>query len=95
MLTVVHVAESSNENDTAGGSLLDEIVREGTRATLALRCGPRSRRMSNSSSIGSTRTAAGWWCATGLVVRNGYHDERAVLTAAGARRGAAGQRPQC
>ena len=35
MLTVVHDQESSNENATAGGSLLDEIVRDGARAMLA------------------------------------------------------------
>src|ERR1700731_5453638 len=35
MLTVVHDRESSNENGTAGGSLLDEIVRDGARQMLA------------------------------------------------------------
>ena len=34
MLKVVHETEGSNEN-AAGGSLLDEIVRDGARAMLA------------------------------------------------------------
>ncbi len=43
MLKVVHDAEASNENatDAAGGSLLDEIVRDGARQMLAGRCRPR------------------------------------------------------
>ena len=35
MLTVVHDADASNENGTAVGSLLDEIVRDGARKMLA------------------------------------------------------------
>jgi putative transposase len=35
MLKVVHGADASNENATGGGSLLDEIVRDGARAMLA------------------------------------------------------------
>ena len=35
MLKVVHDADAPNENGTAGGSLLDEIVRDGARAMLA------------------------------------------------------------
>ena len=35
MLKVVHDADASNENGTSGGSLLDEIVRDGARAMLA------------------------------------------------------------
>jgi hypothetical protein len=35
MLKVVHDAVGSNENGTAGGSLLDEIVRDGARAMFA------------------------------------------------------------
>jgi hypothetical protein len=52
MLKVARDAEASNENTAgaAGGSLLDEVVRDGAR----------------------------------LVVRNGYHAEREVITAAGA-----------
>ena len=35
MLKVVHDADASNENSAAGGSLLDEIVRDGARQMLA------------------------------------------------------------
>jgi hypothetical protein len=35
MLKVVHDAVGSNENGATGGSLLDEIVRDGARVTLA------------------------------------------------------------
>ena len=35
MLKVVHDTDAPNENGTAGGSLLDEIVRDGARAMLA------------------------------------------------------------
>ena len=35
MLTVVHDAESSNDNAGASRSLLDEIVRDGARQMLA------------------------------------------------------------
>lgn len=35
MLKVVHDAEASNETGTAGGSLLDQIVRDGARAMRA------------------------------------------------------------
>ena len=35
MLKVVHDADASNHNSAAGGSLLDEIVRDGARAMLA------------------------------------------------------------
>ena len=35
MLKVVHDADASNDNGAAGGSLLDEIVRDGARAMLA------------------------------------------------------------
>ena len=35
MLKVVHDADASNENSAAGGSVLDEIVRDGARAMLA------------------------------------------------------------
>ena len=35
MLKVVHAAYGSKENGAVGGSLLDEIVRDGARAMLA------------------------------------------------------------
>src|SRR6202165_2968526 len=78
MLTVVHEQESSNENRTAGGSLLDEIVRDGARQMLA----PALQ-----AEVAAYIDAfAGQVDENGhrLVVRNGYHHQRDVLTAAGA-----------
>ncbi len=78
MLTVIHDTESSNDNAGAGRSLLDEIVRSGARQMLAA----------------ALRAEAGAYVeqfvdqvdehGRRLVVRNGYHRERDVLTAAGA-----------
>ena len=78
MLTVVHDADASNANGTAGGSLLDEIVRDGARAMLAAAL---------AAEVAAYIDAyAGEVDQDGyrLVVRNGYHGEREVLTAAGA-----------
>jgi putative transposase len=78
MLTVVHDADASNENGRAGGSLLDEIVRDGARAMLAAAL---------AAEVAAYIDAyAGEVDQDGyrLVVRNGYHGEREVLTAAGA-----------
>ncbi len=78
MLTVVHDQESSNENATAGGSLLDEIVRDGARAMLAAALQAEIAAYINAH--------AGQVDENGyrLVVRNGYHQPREVATAAGA-----------
>jgi putative transposase len=79
MLTVVHDAESANEDDGgAGRSLLDEIVRDGARqmlaAALRAEVGAYVEQFADQLDENGRR----------LVVRNGYHDEREVLTAAGA-----------
>ena len=79
MLTVVHDAESANDNDGgAGGSVLDEIVRDGARQMLeaALRAEVAAyiERFADQLDANGHR----------LVVRNGYHGAREVLTAAGA-----------
>ena len=78
MLKVVHDAVASNENGTAGGSLLDEIVRDGARAMLAA-----ALRVEVAAYIDAH---VGEVDENGyrLVVRNGYHGKREVLTAAGA-----------
>jgi putative transposase len=78
MLKVVHDAVVSNENGTTGGSLLDEIVRDGARAMLAAAL--------QAEVAAYIDAHVGEVDATGhrLVVRNGYHGEREVLTAAGA-----------
>ncbi|MPZ60230.1 MAG: IS256 family transposase [Propionibacteriales bacterium] len=77
MLKVVHDAEASNAN-TAGASLLDEIVRDGARAMLAAAL--------QAEVAGYVDAYADQVDAEGrrLVVRNGYHAEREVTTAAGA-----------
>jgi putative transposase len=62
----------------AGGSLLDEIVRDGARAMLAAAL--------QAEVAAYIDAHAGEVDENGyrLVVRNGYHSEREVLTAAGA-----------
>ena len=78
MLTVVHDSGSSNEDADASRSLLDEIVRDGARqmlaAALAAEVAVYVEQFSDQLDEHGRR----------LVVRNGYHHEREVLTAAGA-----------
>ncbi len=78
MLTVVHDSESSNEDGGAGRSLLDEIVRDGARQMLAaaLRAEVAAYIDDHAGEVDENGHR--------LVVRNGYHPERQVLTAAGA-----------
>src|SRR5271163_2563710 len=85
MLTVVHNAEEANDNNSDGGgrSLLDEIVRDGARQMLAAALAAEVAAYIDAH--------AGAVDENGhrLVVRNGYHHQREVLTAAGAVRVAA------
>jgi putative transposase len=80
MLTVVHDADRSNDpdGDLAGRSLLDEIVRDGARQMLAaaLQAEVAAYIDAHCHLVDDDGRR--------LVVRNGYHDERDVLTAAGA-----------
>ena len=78
MLKVVHDVDVSNENGAAGGSLLDEIVRDGARAMLAaaLQAEVAAYIDAHADAVDENGYR--------LVVRNGYHGEREVLTAAGA-----------
>jgi putative transposase len=78
MLTVVHDADEANDNEASRRSLLDEVVRDGARQMLAA-----ALRAEVAAYID---THAGEVDENGhrLVVRNGYHHEREVLTAAGA-----------
>ncbi|KQH78927.1 transposase, partial [Mycobacterium gordonae] len=78
MLTVVHGSESSNEDAGAVRSLLDEIVRDGARQMLAaaLRAEVAAYIDAHAGEVDENGHR--------LVVRNGYHHEREVLTAAGA-----------
>ena len=73
MLTVVHDADSSNEDAGSSRSLLDEIVRDGARQMLAA-----ALRAEVAAYI---EAHAGELDENGhrLVVRNGYHREREVL----------------
>ncbi len=79
MLKVVHDADTSNEKGiTASASLLDEIVRDGARqmlaAALQAEVAAYVERFADQVDEHGHR----------LVVRNGYHHQRDVLTAAGA-----------
>ena len=79
MLKVVQDAEASNEN-TASSSLLDEIVRDGARQMLATAL--------QAEVIAYVEAFADEVDEHGrrLVVCNGYHAEREVVTAATPRR---------
>ncbi len=75
----VHDADEANANDGGGGrSLLDEIVRDGARQMLAAAL--------QAEVAAYIDAHAGEVDESGrrLVVRNGSHREREVLTAAGA-----------
>jgi transposase-like protein len=80
MLKVVHEADWSNDEtgDSAVRSLLDEIVRGGARqmlaAALQAEVAAYIEQFTDQVDLNGHR----------LVVRNGYHDERIVLTAGGA-----------
>jgi putative transposase len=78
MLKVVQDAVVSNENRPVGGSLLDEIVRDGAKAMLAAAL--------QAEVAAYIEAHAGEVDEHGrrLVVRNGSHSEREVTTAAGA-----------
>jgi transposase-like protein len=75
MLKVVHDADASNE--AAGGSLLDEIVRDGARQmlTAALQAEVAAYVEAFAEELDERGRR--------LVVRNGHHDPREVTTAAG------------
>ena len=76
MLKVVHDVEASNE--PAGGSLLDEIVRDGARQMLAV-----ALEAEVAAYVGQFKDELDEH-GRRLVVRNGFHAEREVTTAAGA-----------
>ena len=75
MLKVVHNAEESNE--PGGASLLDGLVRDAARQMLAVAL--RAEVAAYIDSAADQLDDAG----RRLVVRNGHHNEREVLTAAG------------
>ncbi len=78
MLTVVHDAQDANDNGSAAGrSLLDEIVRDGARQMLAAAL--QAEVAAYVAQFADQLDEKG----RRLVVRNGYHQSREVLTAAG------------
>jgi transposase-like protein len=77
VLTVVQDG-SSGEDPAASGPLIDEIVREGARRMLAEAL--RAEVDAYIAAFAGERDESG----RRLVVRNGYHEPREVLTAAGA-----------
>src|SRR4051794_24198081 len=78
MLTVVHDPDETNGNEASRRSLLDEIVRDGARQMLAaaLRAEVAAYIDAHAHEVDDDGHR--------LVVRNGYHQARDVLTAAGA-----------
>ena len=76
MLKVVHETQGSNEN-TAGGSLLDEIVRDRARAMLAAAL--QAEVAAYVEAYAEEVDEAGHR----LVVRNGHYQAREVTTVAG------------
>ena len=89
MLTVVHENDQSSDGKTATGrSLLDEIVRDGARKIRAAALQAEVTAYIDQFTDHLDETGHG------KVVRNGYHTERDVLTAAGSgqRESSPGQR---
>ena len=78
MLTVVHDAAEANDTTPAQRSLLDEIVRDGARQMLAAAL--QAEVAAYVAQFADQLDDDGHR----LVVRNGYHRPREVLTAAGA-----------
>ena len=79
MLKVVH-EENESRDDSAGcgGSLLDQVVRDGARQLLAVAL--QAEVAAYIEAHAHERDEAG----LRLVVRNGFHEQREVTTAAGA-----------
>ena len=78
MLTVVNTNEGSNPADDQSRSILDEIVRDGARQMLAAAL--RAEVAAYIDQFADQVDENGHR----LVVRNGYHNAREVMTAAGA-----------
>src|SRR5680860_1316999 len=78
MLKVVHEESQANDSDASGGSLLDEIVRDGARHMLAaaLTAEVAAYVEAHADQVDEAGHR--------LVVRNGHHQAREVTTAAGA-----------
>ena len=64
MLKVVHDADVSNQNGAAGGSLLDEIVRDGARAMLAAALAAEVAAYIDAHADAVDEAGYRWWSAT-------------------------------
>jgi transposase-like protein len=78
MLTVVPGSDSDDEGSAAGSSLIDQLVREGARRMLAEAL--QAEVDAYIAQFAGERDE----CGHRLVVRNGHHQPREVLTSAGA-----------
>ena len=78
MLTVVNAPDGSNQSNDDHRSILDEIVRDGARQMLA------AALQAEVAAYVDQFTDQVDEHGRRLVVRNGYHNEREVMTAAGA-----------
>ena len=78
MLTVVNAPDGSNQSNDDHRSILDEIVRDGARQMLAAALQAEVAAYVDQSTDQVDEHGRR------LVVRNGYHNEREVMTAAGA-----------
>jgi len=78
MLTVVHDVDESNDHTGSDRSLLDEIARDGARQMLA------AALVAEVAAYIDAHSHLVDEDGHRLVVRNGHHEERTVLTAAGA-----------
>ena len=79
MLTVVHDADSSHEEMAASRLLLDEIVRDGARQMLQA-----ALKAEVAAYVEQFADQVDEMNGHRLVVRNGHHRQRQVMTAAGA-----------
>ena len=61
---MLKVVDDPAEPNSAGGSLLDEIVRDGARQMLAAALQAEVAAFVEATVVRSTIRVAGWWCAT-------------------------------
>jgi putative transposase len=73
MLTVVHDAESANDNDrSAGRSVLDEIVRDGARQMLEAALKAEVAAYIEGFADQLDGNGHRWWCAMGITPGGRY-----------------------
>jgi hypothetical protein len=69
MLKVVHDENEANNTPRRGGSLLDEIARDGARQMLAAALQAEVAAYIERTPTRSTSTVTGWWSATATTSR--------------------------